>query len=276
LGILIPEPIDRRALAWSFVPGLGHLKTGRPAWGRVLLPAWVVFLMLTILTVGTHWSRYMLAGMIAVHALALVTLFAANLAWERLIVRALFGMVVFLTLNFLVYEPGVWFSSRFLVAVPIARSPEGGAVARGDGLLCEGPWIRPDAYQRGDVVLYAINDISFRELVIRGGHGVNRVVGIPGDRVVRHDGTLTVNGEAPVAEFAPLGRIPAIGDLDVTLGPSEYAVFTNVERVGLIPLRHGRLAADTLTRHLSVVNYYDIRGRVLLRIRPFSRLGRIG
>lgn len=276
LGILIPEPIDGRALLWSFLPGLGHLKTGRLLWGRALLSTWIGCFVLMILSVGTNWARFMLAGMVAVHALAIVTLFAANLAFERLPMRAAFGLVVFLTIQFFVYEPCVWFSSRFLVTTPIGHNPSGSPVREGDGLLCEGPWIRPTAFARGDIVLYRVNDFGGHGVIVRAGYGVNRVVGVPGDRIARMNGVLTVNGERPGESYVPLGRLPALGDFDFSLGRREYAVFTAVERAGVVPFPVSQVFTETLVRQLSVVSHDDVMGRVILRLRPFSRFGRIG
>ncbi len=276
LRTLNPEPLDGRALVWSFIPGLGHLKTGRRQWGRVLLSAWLGFFVLMVLSLGTAWARFMLAGMIAVHTLAVVTLFAASLAFEGLFMRAAFGLVVFLGFNFFAYEPCVSVCSRFLVVVPIAHNPGGGAVQDGDGLLCEGPWIRPASFARGDVVLYRLGALAGNDAFIEAGYGVNRVVGTPGDLVTHKGGVLTVNGERPEERYAPLGQMPEIGYLNVTLGPREYAVFTTLERRGFVPPRSDTLASTTVTRHLSVVSYNDILGRVLLRLRPWSRFGRIG
>lgn len=276
LGVLIPESLDSRALAWSIVPGLGHLKTGRRKWGRVLLPAWLGFFVLMVLAIGTNWARFMLAGMVVVHALAVVTLFAANLAFERLLMRAAFGLVVFLGISFFLYEPCVWFCSRFLVAVPIARSPGGTVVQDGDGLLCEGSWIRPAAFARGDIVLYRLDALAVGGVLIQAGHGVNRVIAVPGDRVTRKDGMLSVNGEPLDEAHAPLGHLPFIRDLDITLGPREYAVFTALELLGPLPPRANALFTGTVTQHLTVVSYDDILGRVLLRLRPLARFGRLG
>jgi hypothetical protein len=105
---------------------------------------------------------------------------------------------------------------------------------------------------------------------------VNRVVGKPGDHVTHVNGLWKVNGEEPEARYAPLGRLLATGDLDVTLGPREYAIFTTVDR-----RVYGRpdldvLASGIVTRHLSIVGYDDILGHVILRLRPLSRFGSLG
>lgn len=276
MGVVIPEPIDGRALAWSFIPGLGHLKTGRRRWGRILLPTWLGFLALALLSIGTWWLQFMLAGLVAVHALAVVTLFAANLAFERFFMRAAFGMVVFLTFHFLVYRPCFSLCSQFLVIVPIAHSPGGTVVLDGDALLSEGPWLRPASFTRGDVVVYRLTNFSANGIFVRAGYGVNRVVGEPGDRVTHKDALLLVNGRPPQEGYGPLGRIRNLGDLDVVLAPREYAVFTTVELGGANAHRPQLWRSPTLARHLSIVRYDDIVGRVIVRLRPLVRFGRVG
>ncbi len=272
MGVINPEPIDNRALRWSFIPGLGHLKTGRRQWGRVLLSVWLLFFMLMIVGIGTHWSWFMLSGMVAVHTLAIVTLFAANLAFETLFMRAAFGLIVFLSFNFFIYQPGVWFCSRFLVVVPIRHSPGGDVIQDGDGLLCEGAWIRPTTYVPGDIVLYQIDTLIVGGIIIEAGYGVNRVVGVPGDHIMLKKGVLSVNDVEPEERYAPLGRILPIGDYDVTLGKTEYAVFRTVAQWNFYQPEN-RYVPRALARELSIVSLDDILGRVILRIRPLSRIG---
>jgi len=276
LGVLIPEPLDWRALAWSFVPGLGHLKTGRPRLGRILLPGWIIMLALALIGIATPWARYALAGMIALHTLALVSLFAANLAYERLLMRAAFGLFVYVSLHFFAYEPALWLCTRFLVATSIHWTPRGSVVESGDGLLFEGPWIRPARFARGDTVLYRLERLELTGFILRAGLSVDRVVGVPGDRVQREHGMLLVNGRPPADDAGPLGRVP-LGAFDFQLGPREYAVFTTFGlRNPFAHLLPNQRVPPSMVRRLSVVAYDDIVGRVVLRLRPLSRFGPIG
>ncbi len=274
LRIVIPEPLDWRALAWSFIPGLGHLKTRRTL-GQLLLPAWLLLFACTLLTLGSTLSWWFLTAMIAVHALAVTTLFASNLAYERTVVRAVFGLLLFFSLQFLVYQPSVWFCSRFVVAVPIQMARGGEVVQAGDGLLCEGAWLRPEQFARGDIVLYSIDDMYADGFIIRSGSNVDRVIGIPGDHVRRAEGVLTVNGEPVPPKMLPIGDLPALGPLDLPLGPGQYAIFTTVGRMTFFGPARPQLP-PYVARHLTVVNDDHIVGRVLYRIRPWSRIGRIG
>jgi hypothetical protein len=274
--VVVPEGLDWTALAWSFIPGLGHLKTERRNLGRILLWSWLGLLALTLLTLGTEWARYCLGGMVAVHTLAIVSLFGANLDYERLFMRAAFGMLAFIVLHVFLYEPGVWFCSRFCVAVPVGDIARGHALAPGDGLLCEGPWIRPASLSRGDVVAYRVEAMDEPGLVIRSGWGVDRVIGVPGDRVQRVNHVLLVNGEPVPEGRGPFARLTLFGDLDILLGHNEYAIFTALASHGVFnrPGPQYQLLPGTAQR-LITVRSGVILGRVILRIRPWSRFGRI-
>lgn len=136
--------------------------------------------------------------------------------------------------------------------------------------------MRPASFTRGAIVLYRIHDLASGGVIVQAGNGVNRVVGVPGDRVTHKNGMLSINGAPPDEQYAPLGRLLAIGDLDITLKPRQYAVFTTYGRTAAFPHRLNRHAAETIARRLSVVSYDDILGRVILRLRPFSRFGQIG
>jgi hypothetical protein len=274
LRVIVPEPLDPTALAWSFIPGLGHLKTGRLRLGRVLLPAWVLLFLCTLLYIGTTTCWWFLTGMIAVHALAIASLFASNLAYERTPMRAAFGLVVFLALQFFIYQPSVWFCSRFAVAVPIDDVRAGHVIASGDGLICEGAWLRPATFSRGDIVLYEIGELYTAGFVIRGGWSVDRVIGIPGDHVQRVKGLLTVNGETVPPHLLPLSSVPHLDNVDINLSASQYAIFTVVGRG--FNLVRGQQLTPPVIQHLTVVDGEQIVGRVVFRLRPWSRFGRVG
>ena len=70
-----PEPISGKGLAWSIIPGLGHLKTQRRRTGKILLGLWLVFLLLMFLSIGTTWTTFWIMCMIAVHTYAIMTFF---------------------------------------------------------------------------------------------------------------------------------------------------------------------------------------------------------
>ena len=278
LGIVTPEPVDWRALAWSFVPGLGHLKSGRPVLGRVFLSLWIVLAGLAFLSIGTWRAGYLLAGMVAVHAVAVVSLFAANVLYENFVVRAAFGLAVFLGIHYYVYRPAVWLGSRFCMVVRIGAVPRNGAIEQGDGLLCAGPWLRPEAFARGDLVIYQIGEFQLGPLVVLPGIGVDRVAGVPGDHIAWSDRELLVNGVPHPEGAGSIARMFTLEEFEVRLAPGEYAIFpTQLQSRGFgrYWLRN-QVLSEYAIRHLGVIRHDVVFGRVLLRVQPFSRFGRIG
>ncbi len=274
--ILTPEPVDWRALAWSLIPGLGHIKTRRLRLGMILLPAWIVMFVITLATVGLSWNSYPLTGMVAIHAVAFLSLFAANIAYEGILMRSLFGLVVFVGVRLLLYNPVISLGAQFLTVVHVDTTRHGAVVAADDALLCEGAWMRPATFRRGDIVLYRIEDFQEAGFIVRRGMGVNRIVGVPGDHVKLSDGALLVNGVPPEEDEMPFGgRVPP-NDLNLQLGPRSYVVFTTFSRLNAFRGARGRNRPPaSLFRHLSVVRQDNIVGRVVVRLRPFSRFGRL-
>lgn len=270
--VLIPERINWRALAWSIVPGLGQIRDGRRRLGRALLGTWLALVVLLVLSIGTTWQALCYMLMVAVHALAVVTVFAANLCWERVIIRALFGLVVFGVLYSGLYHPAQWLAERVLVVVPLDWPERSATLKPGDGLLVVGPWLRPDTFRRGQLVLYQINAIQEGHYYIRSGHSLDRIVGVTGDRVQVTNGVLLVNGQRPPPDEAPLGAV-FLDQIDYRVGPGEYVVFPTQLRLQ-VPRGNGTLP-PMLARGLYTVQHEDVVGQVLLRIRPLSRFGRI-
>jgi len=274
LTFLLPEPVSWSALAWSFIPGLGHLKADRAQLGWCILVAWLLLLLLTLLSLGTSWAWLFRTGMIATHVVALVSLFAASLAYERLYVRAAFGLVLFLGLGWFLYQPVEWLCARFYVALPLPAVLEGDVIASGDGLIYEGPWLRPSAFARGDLVLYRIEASQQNNLIIRAGLGIDRVVGVPGDHVQVRDGVLLVNGNAPQAGQGPLGPVAPLGNFDLHVATGRYVIFPTRLALNLPgdPVRDARVR-QSLVVPLSLVPHENVVGRVVFRVRPLSRFG---
>jgi signal peptidase I len=272
-------------LAWSIVPGLGHLKTNRFRLGRAILIIWLILLAMTVLSIGTTWTWLLVSGMVVTHAVAVLSLFAANLAYERLIVRAAFGALLFFCLNLFVYDPARWLCTRFVSTLVISNEPDGSVARQGDGLLVAGPWLRPDSFERGDLVVCRIQGYVSSGYVIRPGYNVDRVVGVPGDRIQLKGGVLLVNGTSPPKGERPLGEVP-LGTLELVLGHDEYLVLPSfLRREALIhvgPLGVALPGPDLqrtlpapVIRRLTLFQGEEVLGRVLLRLRPLSRFGRL-
>jgi hypothetical protein len=109
--------------------------------------------------------------------------------------------------------------------------------------------------------------------VVHGGRSVDRVIGVPGDRIQRIGSRVLVNGTPPKAGEEPPGQLQLPGDFSFDLGPHEYAIITTVNVMNPYGPNQ-RLPADVM-RHLTVFRDDEILGRVIYRLRPFSRMGRI-
>lgn len=267
---LCPEYLPLAAVLWSIIPGLGQIRSGQQRFGRWLLGAWLGCLGLTLLSVATPWLGLCAMMMIMVHVLAIVALFAANLCWEGLLVRALFGLVLFLGLDYALYRPVRQLCGRLIMPAVITRVMLPGVLVDGDGFLAAGAWFRPQIFNRGEVVMYRVPQILGDDYIVRAGYGLDRIIGVPGDHVQLKAGELLVNGAPPAAW--PLSTVLPPGEFEVTLGPGEYAIIPSqlhIRAVPGVPVPLGMLYNTVRVRHEDVV------GRVLWRLHPLSRFGRM-
>ncbi|MFH1746679.1 MAG: hypothetical protein ABIG44_06495 [Planctomycetota bacterium] len=274
LRFLMPEPLSGRALLWSIVPGLGHLRTRRPRLGWILLLSWSGLLLMALLSVGTVWTPTFVSLSITVHAIAILAVLAANLAFIHLIIRLLFGILVYVILYMGLYQPTGWLCGRYLRAVPIQNILGSPVLADSDGLLVAGPWLCPEIFDYGDIVLYRIHEHNANGVIIHAGHGIDRVIGRPGDHLCVVDGELCVNGGPPVAQpFNPVTYPP---EFDIHLPEHTYLIMPSQidMRVGL-GYNNPTSIWQLVGLDLILVTQEDIEGRVLLRIRPLARFGRL-
>ena len=276
LSLLLPEPVSRSALLRSIIPGLGHLKTHRRGLGWCLLCAWLIFLLLTLVSLGTG-SHFLFRNLVVMtHAAAIVSLFGASLGYERLLVRALFGFVVFAGLHLLLYQPIAWACTRACVLLPVPQIGANDVVRQGDVLLYEGPWLRPESFRRGDLVTYRIDHQQTSGYYIQAGFGLDRVVAVAGDHVQLVEGRLYINGASPPEGDGPLAALPLLDELELDVGPGDCLILPTCLNVTL-PAGHAgnQTAHQQLIRSVSVVAEDDIRGRVVFRLRPLKRFGSV-
>ncbi|HVP10529.1 MAG TPA: hypothetical protein VMV94_04985 [Phycisphaerae bacterium] len=268
--------VSWRSLLWSLIPGLAQIKTRRPRIGWILLSIWLVLLLVAIVSIATDWTWYLVNAMVLVHAVSVTSLLVEELAFERQIIRAAFGVCLFFTLSYCLYRPVTTLLSRWYQPIVVPAQIRGGGFVEGDGIICQGPWRRPAQYARGDVVLYAVSSYQRTGFYVPEGLGLDRIVGVPGDYVQTREGRLLVNGADPAKGQAPLGAIPRhFADLDIHLAAGEYAILPS----SFSCTYHGNAAQLTwppdLARQLMVIPYEDVLGRAVFRIHPLSRFGRI-
>ena len=129
-----------------------------------------------------------------------------------------------------------------------------------------GRWLRPEAFHRGDVVVYDVGGLGVPSYFV--GPFVDRVVGAPGDCVEFKQGVLLVNGQKVLADRGPLRSLTDVPDLTIKAGRREYVIFPSSlpvdtdEVVRLIP-------------NASRVPDNRIVGKVFWRVSPLHRFGRV-
>lgn len=269
---LVPERMGWKSMALTLVPGLGHLCGGERRLGWVLITTWMAFLFLGIAAFPTYFSQWCFAGMVAVHATAIVSLFAANLNYERFVIRALFGIFLFTGLQ---NGPYRWLSllrANFVVGLMLDDSlPPDWGFQRGDGILVAGPWLQGRAFSKGDLVLHRISLDPAPEsgLRFREGLGLDPIVGVPGDKVTVCPKGLLING-VPVEPIGNLRHLTANLQEERTyeLGESEYAVCPRSMRI----VTGGHFAfGPELPLSLVIRPRKTVIGSPLLRIWPWAR-----
>jgi signal peptidase I len=219
-----------------------------------------------------EWATWYFSGAIATHAAAVASVFAEDLSYHNLAMRGLFGVLLFISLRQLVYVPiNMLVEQCFVPFVIPERFMPGPVLMAGDGVLFEGPWLRPEQYHRGDVVLYDIPSVSGRQFYSNEGYGIDRIVGIPGDSIVVRKGRLLVNGETPPDGQGPLGSAESLPDIVLMLGDGQYAVFPT-----RIPLTGANAdIRQQLIQIVSTTNLTSIHGRIRWRLKPWSRFGKV-
>lgn len=261
-------PPPWRALKWALVPGVPHLRTGRRGVGWAFLMGWILLLAVGLLSFPYAAAAWWLTLAIAIHAGSIIT--AAVASGDRLR-RLITAATVFGGLYMLAYQPIGWLSRGVVTpfVVPTNFRP-GPVVAPSDALLVDGRWRRPSQFNRGDLVLYRLDGRILGTYVIQTGYGLDRIVGVPGDRVELARGELRVNGDAATDVLGPLGGTINLPDLVLDLGPEEYAILPTRLRL----IEEHALGPNPL-QELSVVAADDIVGVVRWRLRPWSRFGAV-
>ncbi len=277
LRVQIPAPVSGRALAWSLLPGFGQLMCGRRRLGQILLGVWCLCVLLAMIFVSPGWSWFFLGLAVSAHATGILAVFATQLVFERILSRLLFGLVIYVVLMLVVYVP-----TTDLLATTIARPVQLNdiistpALQRGDVILLTGSLFHDNQYKRGDVVAYLIPNVGGNGVVVNAGLSVDRIIGVPGDTVVINADAILVNGTPLPANQLPLGGRLYRADLTWQLGPDEYCILPSLLALHINPTARGasNMARDLL-RDVGCVRLNEIQAPAWIRVRPWSRFGRL-
>lgn len=259
------------AAALSIVPGLGHFVFGQRRLGAILLGLWLLLLMLALLAFPYGSALYIFSFAIAVHSFAVISHFSRSLSAMRIAIRCVFGMMAYMVLYMYVYAPTASLAANYVSGITLPSLPSNPLLQTGDGILFEGPWMRQETFNRGDLVVYQINEHQLSgHNYTHAGMGIDRVIGVPGDTVSVQGGVLLVNGVEPPEPARPIALMP-MADFSFYVPNGHLAIVPSLARL----YEHQTTMSKEMATTMVDVQLSDVYGRVLYRVKPWSRLGAV-
>ncbi len=115
-------------------------------------------------------------------------------------------------------------------------------------------------YERFDVIIFTKSQGTGSKTYVK------RVIGLPGEKVLIADSKIYINGEV-ISEDYGSGKMGSAGIASVTreLGENEYFVLGDNREISI----------DSRSSVVGTVKKNEIEGKVIIRLWPFSRFGRI-
>lgn len=258
----------------AIVPGLPQIlarAVGLRVLGWLVLSCWGLLLLLSLGTVGSGYSRFFGFASVSVHCFSISLLLTPQLQGRSLPFRLVAGMGVYAAVLFGVYWPIARGLQRAAGVLPINSLRDQQVLANGDVLLYTGPWTRPSSWRRGDLVVAEIGPASFGHAYIRAGLNVDRIVAVEGDTVRIDKGVLTINGEAPAPGLGPIGSIRNCPDLKLEVPEGAYVVLPST--LAWVNVPNSPALSAEMFNAVAELTEDAIRGRVIMRVRPWARLG---
>jgi signal peptidase I len=265
----LPEP---GILSRLMVPGWAHLYSGLRIRGWFFLGIYCPLIILGVTRWGTPLGS--IAGGLAfsVHAASVMDILIrqGTVRFPKMMAMA---AMVSLVLAVLVYLPAGQLLMR--VAAPFAYEHDAPPFRRFDVVLINRWAFAMTSPRRGDVVQFrpanlirrgpAIQTVLHVRLLYEEDELIDRIVGLPGDRVVWDSGTLSVNGE-PVS-WRPLlpGRLPP--HLDIAVPEDRYLILPTTS----FSAEHA-VESPSFWTSAGLIPREDILGGAFLRVAPITRL----
>lgn len=262
----------------TLVPGLPQIWSDVRALrvlGWIILAVWSLVLLLALFSVGTDFAMLLCFAAISIHCFSASLALARDMEDAPLIVRLVLGLSLYFFLMLVVYTPGYVLAQQLAVTVPIAGIRNNVVVANGETLVRTAAWTRPARFERGDLVVCTIDPAYAgghgQGIMVLGGYNVDRIIGLPGDHVVVEKGVLTVNGVTPPPDMRPIGGTEGLPDCQFVVEDNSLAIFPSVFQMNA--LFNNRL---DLFLQIAVRPRNEVLGRVIFRLRPWSRMGVLG
>lgn len=260
--------LDRADLLRLIIPGWVYFHRGWRVFGWIVTVVWLILCAIALILHGGGggWTAYFV--LLGWHGFAISLALSPSLQQFNFGKKMLAGLVVYASLNLLIYAPTFLILRGFVAPFEATGILSGPVLTDGDVVLRTGRWTRPERFERGDLVVYRVNGMNAR---VEGGFGIDRILAVAGDEVVFGPSSLTVNGRPLPAIEGPIRPIAL--DARTFRVPAGTCII-------LPSVLHLRVAGPAAMREqliyaVSQVRERDILGRVLIRSRPFSRSGTI-
>jgi signal peptidase I len=267
--IPLPEP---GILPRLIVPGWAHLYTGQRVRGWFFLGSYLPLLLIGLTRWGTDLGSIAAGLAFSVHASSVVDILIrqGTVRFPKMMATACMASLV---LASLIYAPAGWLLA-YRLAAPIEYAHESPPFRRGDVVLINRWAYALTTPRRGAVVQFRPNvagrvaDPNQRAFHTRWAYEENelidRLVGLPGDRVVWDGGKLAING-TPVS-WRPLlpERLPP--HLDITVPAGRYLILPTTS---VAATNAG--GGQSYWEFAGLFPGDDILGAAYLRVAPLSR-----
>jgi hypothetical protein len=258
----------------AIVPGLPQIRASSPGLrflGFTILGSWVLVLLLALAFIGTGFATLLSFASISIHCFSISLVLNPLLQGTNLLYRLLAGISIYITVLFCLYWPASHGLRQIAHVLPVNGIRKQRVIANDDVLLYTGGWTRPSHWERGDLVVASIGPATFGHAYVQPGLNVDRIVAVPGDSVKLFKGVLTVNGETPSSDLGPIGPTASLPDAEFEVAPASYVILPSA----LPWMNPGNIgpARDSMLAGLVMVPEESIQGRVIMRVRPWSRAG---
>jgi signal peptidase I len=261
--IPLPEP---QILARLIVPGWAHMHSGLAIRGWPFLAAYLPLLLLGLAQWGTGLASILLGLAFSVHSSSVVDILIrqGSVRFPKMMATTLLASLI---LAVLIYLPAGQLLAR--VAAPVQYRHDAPPFKRYDVVLVNQWAYALSTPRRGDIVQFQPLNLS-RQVV--GGYVldeeavIDRIVGLPGDRVVWDDGRLSINGTTVAWRPLVPERLPK--HLDMTVPEGRYMILPTAS-VGAVNAQGGEL----FWKYASMIDAGNILGRAYLRVSPITRYG---
>ncbi|HEV8293471.1 MAG TPA: S26 family signal peptidase [Tepidisphaeraceae bacterium] len=251
-----------------FIPGWSHLHVGQRLKGWIFLTSFAVFMVFSVLYLGTASGSIMLGIAFSIHSTAALDVLMQLAPRTSMLNRIGASFVVSGVLFGVLYFPIILLMSR--VAIP--REMERSSYPFNDGdVVLVNSWRSP---RPGQIMLYELPSINQdithggRRTYLRFyGDRIDRIIAGPGQKVVWEDQTLTIDGQ--ISRLRPMQQDVLPSHLEMTVPADHYLIFPTTT-----PLMDPKLPME-LWEKMSLIPAQSLQGEVYFQTRPLSRIGRI-